>query len=181
MWSHAWLPSLPQLAAWEDLLRDPEAWLPSEHSTVRPAGTDATASTAAVGPTCSTGTNEDCATPAAAALPFCTSPIRQHRLPTLWHSCGVTCALPSNLLCSHLPLQAPNAPLCLLHLPRSRQTRCLQLRKLLLQAKRPLSRSVQLAPQVPHLQPWMKYCGRQGGCGSAVQQVAGTWCCPDVK
>ena len=41
--------------------------------------------------------------------------------------------MPSNLLCSHLPLQAPNAPLCLLHLPRSRQTRCLQLRKLLLQ------------------------------------------------
>ena len=69
--------------------------------------------------------------------------------------------MPSNLLCSHLPLQAPDAALCPLHLPRSRQPRCLQLRKLLLQAERPLSSTVQLMPKVPHLHAWVRlpqYC-----------------------
>ena len=71
-------------------------------------------------------------------------------------------ALPSHLLCNHLPLQAPDAPLGPLHLPRSRQACGLQLRKLLLQAKCPLGRSVQLVPQVPHLQARVECCGRQG-------------------
>ena len=80
--------------------------------------------------------------------------------------------MPPHLLCSHLPLQAPDAPLCPLHLPRSRQTCCLQLRKLLLQAERPLSRSVQLVRLVLHL---------QGACASATQPVASTWCFLGVK
>ena len=155
MWSKGWLPRLHEVAAWEGPLRDPGILLPREHSTVGLAGT------APVDSICCISADGECTTPAARALPSCTTPTHPCQLATLWHCWGVTCALPSHLLCSHLPLQAPDAPLGPLHLPRSRQACGLQLRKLLLQAECPLSRSVQLMPQVPHLQAQMKCCGRQ--------------------